>query len=74
MPNPCYYFILLRAFCDRIALRRSSRFFLFRAALAGVLRPNDSTAGAAFAGFASLMKFSSSGSRLYREEIGKSDW
>src|SRR5258708_3113511 len=52
---PALYFILLVAFCSRIALRRRSRFFLFSAALAGVLRPNNPTLGTAFTGFASLI-------------------
>lgn len=67
------YFILLRAFCDRMDLRRSSRFFLFRADFAGVLNPNKSMAGTAFTGLASLMVFSCSGSRLYRDGKVKSD-
>lgn len=64
------YLILLRAFCPRINLRRSSRFFFFRAALAGVSRPNNSTLGA-FTGFASLMSILLVEGPIYRGAAGK---
>ncbi len=53
--NARYYFTLLRAFWERIDLRRSSRFFFTCAAFAGEFSPNGSIAGAALTDFASLM-------------------
>jgi hypothetical protein len=50
-----YYFTLLRAFCERIDLRRPSRLFFTCAAFAGEFKPNGSIAGAALMGFASLI-------------------
>jgi hypothetical protein len=55
--NARYYFTLLRAFWERIDLRRPSRFFFTCAAFAGEFTPNGSIAGAALMGFASLIRW-----------------
>jgi hypothetical protein len=55
--NARVYFTLLRAFWERIDLRRSSRLFFTWAAFAGEFMPNGSIAGAALTGFASLIEW-----------------